>query len=314
MGGSKIEWCTDVWNPITGCSPVSEGCKNCYAGRFAQRLAGRYGYPEKNPFQITFHDDRMNEPLRWRKDRRIFLGSMTDLFHEDVTDEMRDTVFGMVAACAVLENKNHTFMVLTKRPIRMGQYFGAIGPKFHTPSDLFKRWASAADRYVQLDNPDMLASEMIWSWWYAQREQRPRATQMWPLPNLWLGVTAENQLEADTRIPILLMVPATIRFVSVEPMLESVDLSSHLRCKGCGYTKADRNLHGDHRLCKRPFNTLDWVICGAETGSGARPMEDCAAIHLRDQCVEAGVPFFFKKTSDRSRLLEGREWNEFPEI
>lgn len=305
--GTKIQWADERWNPIVGCSPISEGCKKCYAARFAKRLHGRYGYPDKNPFQVTFHADRMIEPFRWRKARRIFLGSMTDLFHKDVKEHLLDRVFGVVAACERNECLGqHVFMVLTKRPERMRRYFSA--------TDLRERLARTGAN--MMEDGDCVHDAILY--------------EKGPLLNLWLGVSAENQKAADARIPILLDTPATIRFVSVEPMLELVDLSSYLRCEGCGYTKADKSLHGDHRLCKHPSNALDWGICGGETGSGARPMAVCAATHLRDSFLEAGVPFFFKghgtynrnaqglqfvsDPNNTGRLLNGREWNEFPEV
>lgn len=215
---TKIEWCDETWNPITGCTPISEGCKHCYAGRMAKRLKGRYGYPEDDPFKPgTAHHDKFREPLHWKKPRRIFVCSMGDLFHEAVPYHLIDGVFQIIRAC-----ERHTFMVLTKRPDRMLEWADSTNA----------RW------------DDLLGN----------------------LKNLWVGVTAENQKQADYRIPILLKIPAAIRFVSVEPILEPVAIP----------------------------NGLDWVICGKETGPGARAMEIGWATSLYNQCVEAGIPFFFK--------------------
>ena len=168
MATTKIEWCDSVWNPVTGCTPISEGCNHCYAKRMANRLRERYGYPADDPFRVTFHTFRLGEPERMKKPRRIFVCSMSDIFHKDVSDDYLDCIFSVITKCS-----HHTFMVLTKRPNRMLDYI----------SD-------------------------------------------WPHPmsNLWLGVTAENQARADERIPILLQIPAAVRFVSVEPMLEYLRL------------------------------------------------------------------------------------------
>lgn len=268
--GTKIEWCEETWNPVTGCSPVSTGCKNCYAKRMATRLRGRHGYPKDDPFKVTVHHDRFSKPLRWKKPRRVFVCSMGDLFHEDVpTHLIHDVWATMVAA------KRHTFLVLTKRPkparaILSHPYFPAGFQEDYGPCE-------------------------------------------WPLPNVWIGVTAENQARADERIPVLLEVPAAVRFVSVEPMLEQVNLDHYLRCEGCGYTRRDKVIHGDHRLCTAPSSTLDWIICGAETGSGKRWMSPEWAQDLAEQCDQAEVPFFFKKDS-RGLGPEPGHWREFPQL
>jgi len=118
MGKTKIEWCEKSWNPITGCSPVSEGCQNCYARRMSNRLKGRYGYPKDEPFKVTFHPDRLEDPLHWKRPSRIFVCSMGDLFHEDVDDNWLDCIIGTIRDCP-----QHIFMVLTKRPSNLKRYF-----------------------------------------------------------------------------------------------------------------------------------------------------------------------------------------------
>lgn len=122
---TKIEWTDVTWNPITGCTPISEGCKNCYAARMANRLNGRFGYPLARPFRVIFHPDKLDRPLGWRKPRHVFVCSMGDLFHEDVLFEWVDAVFGVMARC-----RQHTFQVLTKRPGRMLEWFqhSVVGP------------------------------------------------------------------------------------------------------------------------------------------------------------------------------------------
>jgi len=264
MASTKIEWADAVWNPITGCSPISEGCEHCYAKRQARRFKGRYGYPADDPFRVTFHPDRLEEPLRWKKPRRVFVCSMGDLFHPDVPLNVTKDVFDVMRRAG---NKyGHTFMVLTKRPKRMAEFIGLLQ---RDKGDDFRRW---------------------------------------PLPFVWLGVTAENQQRADERIPILLQTPAAVRFVSVEPMLGPVDLT-HIPIP-----------HGLVECHGGRLDPVNWVIAGGETGPGARPMHPDWVRSLRDQAVSAGVPFFFKgwgkwiqnQSNAGKRMLDGREWNEFP--
>lgn len=292
---SKIEWTDETWNPVTGCTPISGGCQNCYAKRMSNRLKGRCGYDADNPFKVTLHPDKLDQPLRWKKPRMIFVCSMGDLFHEDVPDQ----IIGQVWHYATMA-KQHTYLFLTKRPDRM--------------KDIFTRIANTYPN-------------------------------QYPAPNIWLGATCENQARADERIPILLQIPAAVRFVSVEPMLGPVDLTRI----DIGGNVWINSLTGD---CKsyHPYggmwktseskNKLDWVICGGETGPGARPMHPDWVRSLRDQCVTAGVPFFFKSWGDwypdgkglyhapsaifgdtvvhklgkkaAGRLLDGQEWNQYP--
>ncbi len=318
---SRIEWTDATWNPITGCSPVSEGCENCYAKRDALRLRGRFGYPDDEPFRVTFHEDRLDQPLRWKKPRKIFVCSMGDLFHEDVRDDAIGEIFAVMQLAI-----QHTFIVLTKRPRRALDFLTT-----YTTCEPMSCEKSIDDLAIELSEhyncPDKLFP------------------QNWPLPNIWIGVTAENQRMADERIPILLSTPAAVRFVSVEPMLERVDIYQWLG--------GNRDINPPH-----PYNGgLSWVICGGESGPGARPMHPDWARELRNQCINAGVPFFFKQWGEWSaencglneftaifpeggygymagwgtkhpgavqawkvgkktagRLLDGREWNEWPNV
>ena len=231
---TKIEWASETWNPVTGCTPVSEGCEHCYARRMAQRLRGRFGYPEDDPFRpgVT-HGNKRGEPLNWQQPRKIFVCSMGDLFHGLVSIADQTLVMNMAKIC-----QQHTFIVLTKRP------------------------------------------ENVPTFWSARR-------------NLWMGVSVENQRAADERIPLLLDIPAAVRFVSCEPLLDWVDLDSWI-------------------------NYLDWVICGGETGPGARKMEREWAYLLRDQSIISHTPFFFKRWGSaygkkNTREMCGREWNQWPE-
>lgn len=297
---TKIEWCQETWNPVTGCTPISEGCQNCYAERMAGRLAGRYGYPKDDPFKVTVHLDRpaSSGPMKWRKPRQIFVCSMGDLFHEDVPFDIPHHVFQTASEC-----QHHTFIMLTKRTQRMLE---------------FSRWMAGDD--------DISIAE-------------------WPR-NCWIGVTAENQKRADERIPILLQIPAAVRFVSVEPMLGGVNLNQ-IHIGNDAFLSA---LTGEVWTAGRgPVESefgrgLDWVICGGESGPGARPMHPGWVRSLRDQCVDAGVPFFFKQWGEygqvdiqeplsdsvfkkgpghdglvwkigkkkSGRFLDGRAWDEYP--
>jgi len=236
---SKIEWTQETWNPITGCTKISEGCKNCYAERMARRLAGRYGYPEQpNHFNIILHADKLAQPDKWKKPRKVFICSMGDLFHESVPFTYIYIIWKVMAI-----NNRHTFQILTKRPKQMLK---------------FVHWLAGADHISIAEFPQ----------------------------NVWVGVTAENQRTADERIPVLLSIPAAVRFVSVEPMLESISF----RWANWLPIKDHDHLDG--------LRQLDWLICGGETGPGAREMKATWAMNLYRQCQDANVPFFFKKTGD----------------
>lgn len=187
---SKIQWTDATWNPVTGCTKVSPGCKHCYAEKRSHRLKGRFGYPEDEPFRLTLHEDRLDQPLHWKKPRLIFVNSMSDLFHPDVPYEFIDQVFAVMTLCP-----QHTFQVLTKRPDIMYDYL----------SDPHKTY----DIHVEMN---------------AFVDGKPPGTLL-PLPNVWLGTSCENQQYADERIPWLLKTPAAIRFVSAEPLLGSIDLT-----------------------------------------------------------------------------------------
>lgn len=301
MGKTKIEWATKVWNPVTGCTKISPGCDNCYAERMSKRFAEPWGLDIADPFKVTLYPERMKEPLRWRKPSRIFVCSMGDLFHDDVPDKYLDQVFAIMAKAS-----QHIFLVLTKRPDRMRNY---IIKAMYDEDCNYQGWYEAID---ELGIPDVA-----------------------PMGNVWLGVTAENQEQADKRIPILLQIPAAVRFVSVEPMLSAVKIIDYLG------EEVRWNCHGEE-ISRRPG--LNWVICGGESGPGARPMHPDWIRWLRDQCQVAGVPFMFKQwgeygvtccefhrscdgsctfCSDKpikmgkkkaGRLLDGREWDEYPEV
>ena len=263
MSTSKIEWTEATWNPVTGCTKCSPGCEHCYAERMSTRLAGRCGYPADDPFRVWLRPERLEEPLRRRKPTVYFVVSMGDLFHDDVPPDFLDRVFRQME-----QNPRHRFLVLTQRPERMEVY-------------LERRYALG---HFQT--------------------------------HIGLGVTVCNQAEADAKIPLLLNTPAAMRFVSYEPALRPVDLSYNglgmtcPTCGGCG--EIEDETHPDHPTptgdgadqtwcldCNRDpapiVKGLDWIICGGESGPGARPMHPDWARSLREKCEEAGVPFFFKQ-------------------
>lgn len=279
MSKSAIEWTEQTWNPIAGCRIVSPGCTNCYAMKMAARIeamneglpaghrhGGEYigttrkvnGNPVWTGIVRLADEDKLLAPLRRKKPTTYFVNSMGDLFHEDVPDEWIDKVFAVMALCP-----QHTFQVLTKRSARMRSYFspGTRDAVFDAASAILRPRASQDIRALSWDYP------------------------AWPLPNVWLGVSTEDQRRADERIPDLLATPAAIRFISAEPLLGPVDITAIRRTKAEGFM---RPLDGR-------FNKLDWVITGGESGTDARPMHPHWARSLRDQCAAAGVSFFFKQ-------------------
>lgn len=274
-----IEWADATWNPTTGCTKVSAGCDNCYAETLAERFRGTPGHYFEHGFDLQMRPDKLDQPLRWKRPRRIFVNSMSDLFHDQVPDWYIATVFAVMALAP-----QHTFQVLTKRHARMRSLLtsktryneqGGYVPGF----DAMVRNAAANMRNNarRADWPDV--------------DKTP-----WPLPNVWLGVSAEDQRWADIRIPVLLDTPAAVRFVSAEPLLGPIDL----RCGNADYSTCGSNGACDMSMIKG----LDWVIVGGESGRAARPMHPDWARSLRDQCATAGVPFFMKQAGS----VLAREW------
>lgn len=244
MAKTSIEWTDKVWNPIRGCSRVSAGCERCYAERVAARFSGA-GLPFEGLATMTKNGPRwsgkikpvpehLEDPLRWRQPCRIFVNSMSDLFHENLDEATIDRVFEIM-----MFSPRHTFQVLTKRADRMLHYM--IGAK---------------ERLVG------------------------RRLVQWPLPNIWLGVSVENQKTADERIPLLLKTPAAVWFTSAEPLLGPINLGM-----------ATFGL--DNRIQKHSF--LDWVIVGGESGPGARACEVEWIRQIVAQCKASMVPVFVKQ-------------------
>jgi protein gp37 len=353
MAETTIEWTDKVWNPVTGCRKISPGCANCYAANVAKRFWG-----ERQFTDVRTHEDRLRQPLHWKKPSRVFVNSMSDLFHDDVPDAFIVMVFTIMESCP-----QHTFQILTKRPERMSALLS---------HDSFPAM-------VRKYGYDWLGPRT-----YQERGPHWRA-------NVWLGVSVEDQARADERIPLLIKTPAAVRFLSIEPLLGPVDLTKWLsipcsnwqcqKCHGfqnrlgaCRHCLAPKEfLTGSHAANKRTAagwkNTqpIDWVIAGGESGSKARPMHPAWPQILRDECQASGVPFFFKQWGEwgpvcakrskshvvyidgrhcdmtkeailqeertrgiehnrgtphtifrvgkkvAGRLLDGREWNEFPQ-
>ncbi len=265
-----IEWATETWNPVTGCTKVSQGCLNCYAESYDRRFSkndGRDFVPWTVKAQrdagvsgVALHPERLDIPLHWQKPRRIFVNSMSDLFHEDVPEGFLILVWATMADCS-----QHTFQVLTKRP----------------------------ERALQFLTDQTRGQDRLW----AAMPGFMAGTPPWPLPNVWLGVSVENQVWADRRIPILAKIPAAVRFVSCEPLLGSVDLTPWL---GEPWDACPRPVCPEYCTkpgpnCPRRWPSLGWVIVGGESGSKARPMHPDWARQIRDDCKQSGVPFFFKQ-------------------
>lgn len=322
---SGIEWTDATWNPVTGCSKVSQGCKNCYAERLFPRVYGRdiveyrdtvAGDPhvtrQRRFTDVRCHPDRLDKPLHWRKPRMVFVNSMSDLFHALVPDEFIAQVFGVMAVAGGADvswsaqseaggggafhgpgdgyeplgnwrdstgsqhplrlprygHGPHTFQILTKRPIRARSLLTSRWFRGECVSSSF-RWA--CNRVDAGGLADAIESG-----------------NAWPLQNVYIGVSVEDQATADERIPILLDTPAAVRFVSYEPALGPVDFDGRkigdLHALGCGHVGCD---------CGQP--RVDWVIAGGESGPNARPAHPQWFRSVRDQCQEAGVPFFFKQ-------------------
>lgn len=295
-GESKIEWTDASWNPVTGCTQVSPGCDHCYAKTFAERFRGVPGHPYEQGFDLKLWPSRLDIPIRWAKPRRIFVNSMSDLFHADVPTEFIAEVFAVMAVSG-----RHTYQVLTKRPQRMARL--GNDPEFRrsvqAKVDERRRIFRILQRMAVL--PDIAIT--------------------WPIPNVWLGTSVETQ-EYTHRIDWLLKTPAAVRFLSCEPLLGPLDLTNWFACcPSCGNPRRDRIAEGC-LCCQRNPDVLrgvDWVIVGGESGPGFRAVDPIWVSDIRNQCTVFSVPFFFKqwggiRSKAGGRDLDGREWSEFPAV
>lgn len=292
---SGIEWTDATWNPIVGCSIVSPGCTHCYAMAMAARIermavpraaagdgrqthyAGTTQASKAGPVwtgKVALAPEHiLLQPLKWAPPRRIFVNSMGDLFHEDVPDAWIDRVFAVMALAP-----QHKFQVLTKRSARMRAYCSALvgGERFISREAHLLRHPGTPTKAITQVHDHCTG----------------------PLPNVWLGVSTEDQRRADERVPDLLATPAAVRFVSAEPLLGPIDFRAidldggyeQVLPLGAGWM--DRLEPGELEGAR-----LDWIIVGGESGPGARPMHPDWARSIRDQCAAAGVAFFMKQMS-----------------
>jgi protein gp37 len=279
---TKIEWTDATWNIINGCSVHTPGCTNCYAMLLAgTRLAnhpsraGLTTSTKAGPVwngTVRLYEPWLTQPLEWSKPRDIFVCAHGDLFHDAVTDAMLDKVFAVIALCAV-EGREHRFQVLTKRSGNMRRYIGRLAERAH---------AIAEEVVYQHKRPMETGSAIM------------RMIERGPLPNVWLGVSTEDQRRADERIPDLLATPAAVRWISAEPLLGPIDLTM-LHWEGLTNINVLTGAHGLNVPLEGSGGALDWVVVGGESGRGARPMDPAWARSLREQCAGAGVAFLFKQ-------------------
>lgn len=302
---TTIEWTDTTWNPTTGCDQVSPGCDHCYALTLARRLKGmgsakyqRDGDPETSGpgFGLTMHPDVLAAPLSWRKPRMVFVNSMSDLFHKDVEPDFIARAFAIMAL-----TPHHTYQLLTKRHARMRSLLS---------EDWFREAVfTFADEYANAG--DYRWRDGFYSFAY-------------PLPNVWLGVSVEDQKWADIRIPALLETPAAVRFISAEPLLGPIRLRPNPKVWGeCldfdgDYWHTPPVGEGPHLAGGCPeCRTVDQVIVGGESGPGARPMDADWVRNLQWWTKVFGAAFFFKqwggiRPKSGGRELDGRTWDEMP--
>lgn len=273
-----IEWTDTTWNPVTGCTKVSPGCDHCYAEKITERFHGKGAFAD-----VKLHPDRRDAPLRWRKPRRVFVNSMSDLFHDQVPDEFIAHLWAVMA-----QTPAHTYQILTKRHGRMRSLLGTAAFKLTVLAQ-----ARDIDPY--------------------------RRSPMWPLNNVWLGVSVEDQKHAELRIPALLDTPAVVRFLSCEPLLGPVDLTRAV------WTRGDQRGHGltasfvhAGGCCERQFHGINWCIAGGESGPGARPCDPDWIGSLLRQCQAADVAVFVKQLGgvwarQHGTDPKGGDWTHWPQ-
>ncbi len=342
---SLIEWTDATWQPITGCSVVSPGCTNCYAMKLAgtrlKHHPSRKGLTRDSKAgpvwtgEVRLNEQWLDQPLRWKRPRKIFVCAHGDLFAENVPDAWIDRVFAVMALAP-----QHTFQVLTKRASRMERYVSAPA----TQGRIYDLVLSEEVQVVLIADPALEA--------YAPPGPRVHLGT-WPLPNVWLGVSAEDQTRADERIPDLLATPAAVRFVSAEPLIGPINLErignldriaaafpevvercrrdaapnkvSGLQIEAVGkagqatiFHQTPDHMGGFSIRFPRPFPRIDWVIVGGESGPGARPMHPAWVRSLRDQCAAAGTAFFFKQwgewTAFYDRDVQDPDWRHVPGV
>lgn len=303
---SNIEWTDATWNPVVGCSRVSAGCDHCYAVGMTRRLegmskAGGFGLTgnRKEVYrgltielpqaafdkgcgvngrhfngEVRCVEEALSVPLGWKKPKRIFVNSMSDLFHPKVPFEFIDRVFAVMLLC-----RQHKFQILTKRPERMAEWFSHQLPDGWEPLNTFQRVVLHA---VACCN-DVLGRP------FGGEEHAYEEEITWPSPNVWLGTSCEDQAAADERVPHLIRCPATVRFLSCEPLLGPIDLDQ------CGATPCEAVRSPDDIAPSQPWRGVDWVIVGGESGPRARSCDVDWIRSIVRQCREAAVPCFVKQ-------------------
>jgi protein gp37 len=292
---TPIQWTDATWNPIRGCSRVSDGFRYCYAEAVAARFSGAgqayeglarrrsNGEPQWTG-EVRVIDEHMLDPIRWRRPRRIFVNSMSDLFHEKLSDDSVDAVFAVMALA-----QRHTFQILTKRPARMLDYLTTPG-----------RAGAIVGEMANREMPGFIAPDVL-------------ADDYWPLPNIWLGVSVENQTAADERIPLLVETPAAVRFLSCEPLLGPIDFYA---CGSRGAEDGDpfsfSALTGTDGV-DPPIPGIDWVIVGGESGPHARRLDLAWIRSIVHACKRSSVSVFVKQLGRHPVELE-RGVVTWPEI
>jgi len=319
---SGISWTDATINAWRGCSKISEGCKNCYAIRqvdlMAKRDAGKPGVERFEGLvkegnwtgEVKVDTKAMAQPLRWQKGRKIFVNSLSDTFETSVHYRFVAALFGVMAACP-----QHTFQILTKRPLNMLVWFSWVKKEAHANKVSIVQFCVDQAEFV-LGARDMDTGAPYDERIYEKLNRAWVKDPTWPLPNVWLGVTTENQGTANDRIPLLLQTPAAVRFLSCEPLLGPIDLSGF-------FAPADE--YGElstPRVGKDGSPVIKWVIVGGESGPKFRPMDPAWALSIKEQCDEAGVAFFYKQgaalKSGQDERLPGKDgeptlFQAFPE-
>ena len=282
---TKIQWTDATWNPITGCTRVSRGCEHCYAERLAagrlRHHTSRAGLTDEHGRwngTVRFNKEWIDQPLKWKKPRRVFVVAHGDLFHESVPDAWIDCVFAVMAM-----SRQHVFQVLTKRPERMRRYLSEEVGK-HPGNTVIERLEKRIDSRWQ-------GKLLTWPWAHKEDER-------WPLKNVWIGTSVEDQQTLNVRWPIIRETPAAVRWLSIEPLLGGITLD--------GGVDGRDHLEGSTRP--------DWVVVGGESGPGYRPMAADWARLIRDQCDFAGCAFFMKQMAGKKEIPADLMIRQYPPI
>lgn len=302
---TKIEWTDATWSPVTGCTKVSPGCKHCYAERLWKRLSAKnMPYHGREFTNVQCHPERLNQPLRWRKPRRVFVNSMSDLFHENIPFEFIASIFAVMSVTT-----RHTYQVLTKRPERMKEFF---------------EWV-LGDAHIY----DFSADEKISGHWPEHIEWDKcgydNCGPLFPYENIWIGVSVEDQQTADERIIQLLRCPAAVRWLSIEPMLGPILFRPYtLTERPCFVCSIEDKLDEPRGTQSHPINCgwrhdndkrgsgIDWIVVGGESGPKAREMKTRWIDSIVNQCCENNVPLFVKQMGSYNHKGAGANIDEWP--